>query len=164
MNFDHSVSLPGGTLVRKLVFTLHGWAGTPACWSLPPWLAFLSSYMVSSLWNPAKSGQLTQPAHYSRHCACSVHVEHHFKHIYRLFLSFSEAWFILSTVKRFVKPTPPSCVLCVRKHVTHGHLVTVVSMQRSVQFWHLSQPFNRLVSRPLLASYNISRFWILMNP
>lgn len=59
MIFVLLVFLPDGTLGRRSVFTLRGWAGTRACWSPPPWLASLSSCTASSLWNPAKSGQLT---------------------------------------------------------------------------------------------------------
>lgn len=58
VNCDLSCSLQGGTLGRRLVFTLPGWAGTPACWSPPPWSACWSSSMVFSLWTPAKSGVL----------------------------------------------------------------------------------------------------------
>lgn len=136
-----SFSLPGATLGRKLVFTLHGWAGTPACWSLPPWSVFLSSSMVSSRWTPAKSGQFTQSAaEYIRRKYSLELIERRLCILKRVYYScLLLSWFVVSPVKRFVKPKTPPCVLCVRRiPVIRGTSVTVVSTQRSVPFWYSS--------------------------
>ncbi len=66
---------------------------------------------------------------------------------------------IMPPARRFVKPTLPPCVLCVRKTVSRGRWVTVVSTQRSVQFWYPSiviEYFSTLrVSQPPLAHYKL---------